>query len=69
LNTFISKSYPKHLIHPQIPNHVHEEKETIEKNHTHCILFHNGGLNEYLGDSQRHRLVTQACEDKDHPCM
>ncbi|CAF1369818.1 unnamed protein product [Rotaria sp. Silwood1] len=54
----------------QIPDNAQEYNETIERNHTHCILFDSGRLNEYLSDSQRHRFVIEACKDTDnnHTC-
>ncbi len=62
---------PPPLRERQIPESVQEDKETIEPNHTHCILFDSGRLNEYLSDSQRKQFVTEACKvkDNDHTCM
>ncbi|CAF1019434.1 unnamed protein product [Rotaria sordida] len=59
------------LCERQIPENTQEDKATIEPNHTHCILFDSGRLNEYLSDSQRDLFVTEACKDKDnnHTCM
>ncbi|CAF4886108.1 unnamed protein product, partial [Rotaria sp. Silwood1] len=51
-----------------ISDNLEEDKETIEKNHTHCILFDGGQLNTYLDDSHRHKLVTHACAQQDHTC-
>ena len=44
----------------QIPKDAQEDKESIEKNHTYCILFDGGQLNEYLSDTQRHNFVKAA---------
>ncbi|CAF0730867.1 unnamed protein product [Adineta steineri] len=65
-----SQGSPRPLCQRQIPESAQENKETIELNHTHCILFDSGRLNEYLSDSQRHQFVTEACEDKEdhHAC-
>ncbi|CAF3900565.1 unnamed protein product [Rotaria sp. Silwood2] len=54
----------------QIPKDVGEDREAIERNHTHCILFDSGKLHDYLSDSQRHHFVTEACKDTDngHTC-
>ncbi|CAF3987348.1 unnamed protein product, partial [Rotaria sp. Silwood2] len=54
----------------QIPKDVGEDREAIERNHTHCILFDSGKLHDYLSDSQRHQFVTEACKDTDngHTC-
>ncbi|CAF1149147.1 unnamed protein product [Rotaria sordida] len=64
---YSTKDYQRDLLYRQIPDHLEEDKETIEKNHTHCILFDSGQLNEYLDDSHRHKLVTHACT-QDHTC-
>ncbi|CAF4189794.1 unnamed protein product, partial [Rotaria sordida] len=65
-----SSGNPRPLCERQIPENIQENKETIEKNHTHCILFDGGILNEYLSDSQRNQFVTEACRNKDddHTC-
>ncbi|CAF4173280.1 unnamed protein product [Rotaria sp. Silwood2] len=65
-----SNGFPKPLCERQIPDNVQEYKETIERNHTHCILFDSGRLNEYLTDTQRDQFVTEACKhkDNDHSC-
>ncbi|CAF2989754.1 unnamed protein product [Rotaria sp. Silwood2] len=60
-----SKGHPPPLCKRQIPENTQEDKETIEPNHTHCILFDGGKLNEYLSDTQRHQFVTEACKYKD----
>ncbi|CAF1015057.1 unnamed protein product [Rotaria sp. Silwood1] len=60
-----SSGLPSPLCERQIPDNAEEYKETIEKNHTHCILFDSGRLYEYLSDSQRHQFVMEACKDKD----
>ncbi len=64
-NVFIPQGIPPPLCEPQIPEKIQTYKETIERNHTHCILFDSGRLNEYLSDSQRDRFVTEACKDTD----
>ena len=55
----------------QIPENGEENKDTIELNHTHCILFDSGVLDEYLADSQRDRFVIEACKESadGHTCM
>ncbi|UJR29010.1 hypothetical protein I4U23_010228 [Adineta vaga] len=65
-----SNGSPRPLCQRQIPENVQEDKETIEPNHTHCILFDSGRLNEYLSDSQRHQFITEACRDRNdnHTC-
>ncbi|UJR20641.1 hypothetical protein I4U23_023766 [Adineta vaga] len=63
-----SEKYPSSLHVRQIPDAVKENNETIEKNHTHCLLFDNGNLYDYLGDDQRNDLVDVACKDKDQTC-
>ncbi|CAF3511447.1 unnamed protein product [Rotaria sp. Silwood1] len=60
-----SKGNPRPLCERQIPENTQEDKETIEPNHTHCILFDSGKLNEYLSDIQRNQFVTEACNYKD----
>jgi len=66
---FVLKSKP--LYQRQIPDDVQEDKETIEENHTHCILFDSGRLNEYLSDSHRDKFVTEVCKNTEntHTCM
>ncbi|CAF2738053.1 unnamed protein product [Rotaria sp. Silwood2] len=65
-----SNGFPKPLCERHIPDNVQEYKETIERNHTHCILFDSGRLNGYLNDSPRHQFVIEACKhkDNDHSC-
>ncbi|CAF2850895.1 unnamed protein product [Rotaria sp. Silwood2] len=60
----------KSLCERQTPENVQDDKASIEKNHTHCILFDGGTLNDYLSDSHRHKFVTEACRNKDdnHTC-
>ncbi|CAF5139629.1 unnamed protein product [Rotaria sp. Silwood1] len=67
----VSSGFPTPLCKQQIPDNTQEYKETIERNHTHCTLFDSGRLNEYLGDSQRHEFVIEACKDtdNDHICF
>ncbi|CAM4808551.1 unnamed protein product [Rotaria magnacalcarata] len=54
----------------QIPENIQEDKETIELNHTHCILFDSGRLNEYYSDLQRHQFIIEARKKThhDHTC-
>ncbi len=49
---------------------MQEDKVAIEPNHTHCILFDGGQLNEYLSDSQRNQFVDEACKmtENEHTC-
>ncbi|CAF3003367.1 unnamed protein product, partial [Rotaria sp. Silwood2] len=61
-----SHDYPKNEIYRQTPDNVQEHYETIQKNHTHCILFDDEKFNTHNGDSHRHNLVLTACKDKDH---
>ncbi|CAF1016322.1 unnamed protein product [Adineta steineri] len=61
-------TYRREFLHRQISDNTQEDKETIEKNHTHCILFDDGQLSGYLGDTQRHQLVTHACQQANHTC-
>ncbi|CAF3454781.1 unnamed protein product [Rotaria sp. Silwood1] len=63
-----SKNYKRGLLHRQVPDNVEEGLETIEKNHTHCILFDDGTLNAYRDDSSRHKLIITACQNKNHTC-
>ncbi|CAF4194606.1 unnamed protein product, partial [Rotaria sordida] len=58
-----SKGNPPPLCERQIPGNVGEDRETIERNHTHCLLFDSGKLYDYLNDSQCHRFVIEACKD------
>ncbi|CAF4183794.1 unnamed protein product, partial [Rotaria sordida] len=58
-----SRGNPPPLCERQIPGNVGEDRETIERNHTHCLLFDSGKLYDYLSDSQRHQFVTEACKD------
>lgn len=55
----------------EICDDAQEDKEVIERNHTHCILFDSGRLNEHLSDSQRDQFVAVACKNKnsEHICM
>lgn len=43
-------------------------EDKVEVNHTHCILFDNGRLNERLGDLQRDKFVTAVCNDIGPTC-
>ncbi|CAF1242408.1 unnamed protein product [Adineta steineri] len=61
-------TYPREYLHRQISDNIQEDKETMEKNHTHCILFDDGQLSGYLGDVQRHGLVVYACQQEKHTC-
>ncbi|CAF1003931.1 unnamed protein product [Adineta steineri] len=63
-----TKKYPRVSCHRQISDNEDDTDETIEKNHTHCILFDDGKLSGYLNDGQRDALVKEACDDKDHKC-
>ncbi|CAF4439946.1 unnamed protein product [Rotaria sp. Silwood2] len=65
-----AKENSKSLCERQTPENVQDDKASIEKNHTHCILFDGGTLNDYLSDSHRHKFVTEACRNKDdnHTC-
>ncbi|CAF3430705.1 unnamed protein product [Rotaria sp. Silwood1] len=66
-----SSRFPTSLCQRQIPDDAQEYKETIERNHTHCILFDGGKLNEYLSDAHRDKFVIAACKDthNDHICF
>ncbi|UJR07511.1 hypothetical protein I4U23_011800 [Adineta vaga] len=64
-----TNSYPRESIYRQIPDSIQEDKETMERNHTHCILFDDARLYGYLADGHRHSLVTHACKNEDnHTC-
>ncbi|CAF1060452.1 unnamed protein product [Rotaria sordida] len=63
LREYPNKGNPPPLCERQIPGNVGEDRETIERNHTHCLLFDSGKLYDYLSDSQRHQFVTEACKD------
>ncbi|CAF0984122.1 unnamed protein product [Adineta steineri] len=65
-----TKDYPPELCHRQISDTGDDTDETIERNHTHCILFDDGKLSGYLSDEQRSALVGHAMNDKDeeHKC-
>ncbi|CAF0929325.1 unnamed protein product [Adineta steineri] len=63
-----TKGYPLELRRRQISDNDADTDETIERNHTHCILFDDGKLSGYLSDEQRRDLVKEACEDKYHKC-
>ncbi|CAF4145083.1 unnamed protein product [Adineta steineri] len=65
-----TKDYPRRLCNQQISDDDNDTDETIERNHTHCILFDDGELSGYLNDEQRSALVEHAMEDKDdkHKC-
>ncbi|CAM4805119.1 unnamed protein product [Rotaria magnacalcarata] len=58
-----SNGNPPPLCERQIPAKIEEDRETIELNHTHCILFDSGKLYDYLSDSQRNQFVIEACKD------
>ncbi|CAF0951970.1 unnamed protein product [Rotaria sp. Silwood1] len=58
-----SRANPRPLCERQIPGNLVEDSEAIERNHTHCLLFDSGKLNDYLGDSQRHQFVIEACKN------
>ncbi|CAF0930453.1 unnamed protein product [Adineta steineri] len=62
-----TKDYRSELCHRQISDDDDDDDtdETIEKNHTHCILFDDGKLGSYLDDGQRSALVECAMKDKD----
>ena len=62
------QGYPKEAIYRQIPDTIQEDKETIESNHTHCILFDDGRLDGYLADRERNELVTHASNQTNHTC-
>ncbi|CAF1102784.1 unnamed protein product [Adineta steineri] len=63
-----TNKYPREILYRQISDNIQENKETIEQNHTHCILFDDGQLSGYLGDGQRHGLVVYACQQTNHTC-
>ncbi|CAF1002638.1 unnamed protein product [Adineta steineri] len=65
-----TKDYPRLLCHRQISDNDGDTDETIERNHTHCILFDDGKLGGYLNDEHRSALVGHAMKDKDdeHEC-
>ncbi|CAF0977303.1 unnamed protein product [Adineta steineri] len=65
-----TKGYPIELRHRQISDNDDDTDETIERNHTHCILFDDGKLGGYLDDKHRSDLVKYAMKDKDdkHKC-
>ena len=63
------QGYPEELLHRQIPVEQQEDKDTVELNHTHCVLFDSGRLNEYLSDSHRDHFVMVACNDSGPACM
>ena len=66
----ISQGYLKELLYRQIPNEQEEEhKGTIELNHSHCILFDGGRLNERLSNLHRDKFVVAACHDSGPTCM
>ncbi|CAF1197338.1 unnamed protein product [Adineta steineri] len=56
--------YGLKLFSRRIPDDDDDTDETIERNHTHCILFDDGKLGSYLSDEQRSALVEHAMEDK-----
>ncbi|CAF1014905.1 unnamed protein product [Adineta ricciae] len=64
-----TNNYPKEALNRQIPDTIQEDKETIESNHTHCILFDDGRLNGYLADHERNELVTHASNQTNHTCL
>ncbi|CAF3888305.1 unnamed protein product [Adineta steineri] len=65
-----TKGYPIELRRRQISDNDDDTDETIERNHTHCILFDDGKLGGYLDDKHRSDLVKYAMKDKDdkHKC-
>ncbi|CAF1153400.1 unnamed protein product [Adineta steineri] len=63
-----TNGYSPTLCRWQISDDDADTDVTIEKNHTHCILFDDGRLSGYLSDGQRDALVKEACEDKEHKC-
>ncbi|CAF3607813.1 unnamed protein product [Rotaria socialis] len=48
----------------QLPENAKDNRETVDRHHTHCVLFDSGKLNEYLGDGQRSNFVKHICDDK-----
>ncbi|CAF1034271.1 unnamed protein product [Adineta steineri] len=60
--------YELNLFFRRIYDDGDDTDETIERNHTHCILFDDGKIGDYLNDGQRDALVKEACEDEDHEC-
>ncbi|CAF3957560.1 unnamed protein product, partial [Adineta steineri] len=66
----VSEDYGLELFSRRISNDDNDTDETIERNHTHCILFDDGKLGSYLNDGQRSDLVKHAMNDKDekHRC-
>ncbi|CAF4385047.1 unnamed protein product [Rotaria socialis] len=48
----------------QLPENAKDNRETVDRHHTHCVLFDSGKLNEYLGDGQRSSFVKHICDDK-----
>ncbi|CAF1299340.1 unnamed protein product [Adineta steineri] len=62
------KDYELNLFFRRIYDDGDDTDETIERNHTHCILFDDGKIGDYLNDGQRDALVKEACEDEDHEC-
>ncbi|CAF4188401.1 unnamed protein product, partial [Adineta steineri] len=67
---YTTKGYPRELRRRQISDKDEDTDETIERNHTHCILFDDGKLGGYLDDRHRNHLVEHAIEYKDdkHKC-
>ncbi|CAF0985839.1 unnamed protein product [Adineta steineri] len=67
---YTTKGYPPELRRRQISDNDDDTDETIERNHTHCILFDDGKLDGYLDDKHRSDLVKYAMKDKDdkHKC-
>jgi hypothetical protein len=57
-----------HLGRQTLANTNEDSKNMLEENHTHCILFDNGRMNDYLNDRQRSELVRIACRDEENPC-
>jgi len=53
---------------PTLSNTIEDNKDMLEKNHTHCILFDNGQSNGYLEDSKRSDFVKVACGKKKCKC-
>lgn len=68
MSCFILQGYPEKLLHRQIPVEEEDIEDAIELNHTHCILFDNGQLNERLSDFHRNRLLTTAYNDMGPTC-
>jgi hypothetical protein len=71
-------AFSSHTPNPNIPrnwlakqtlaNTNEDNKNMLEVNHTHCILFDNGRMFDYLSDRQRSEFVTLACSDAHNLC-